>query len=291
MHVLLTGATGYLGSHLAHALVAGGVKVSILKRSTSCLTRLADIQHHLAMFDIDEKGIEAPFRSGGHIDAIIHAATSYGRNGENEFEVFKVNTQFPLDLLQTATCFNTETFFNTDTILHEYLNAYALSKQQFSQWGRIFAESTKIQFVNIRLEHIYGPGDDSSKFTTWMIRQCLNRASRIPLTKGEQMRDFIYIEDVVAAYMLMFKNLTGQKKVWQEVALGSGTPVKIRHFAETVKKLTNSDSELDFGAFPYRNNEIMSSSADISTLNAMGWASKWSLEAGLSKVIEMERIE
>lgn len=81
MHVLLTGATGYLGSHLAHALVAAGVEVSILKRTTSNLGHQADVQYRLVMFDIDVEGIEAPFKSGRHIDAVIHTATSYGRNG------------------------------------------------------------------------------------------------------------------------------------------------------------------------------------------------------------------
>jgi nucleoside-diphosphate-sugar epimerase len=291
MHVLLTGATGYLGSHLAHALVEAGVDVSILKRSTSNLGRLEDVRHRLVMFDIDVEGIEAPFKSGRHIDAVIHTATSYGRNGESEIEVFKTNTQFPLELLQTAALFNTDTFFNTDTILSEYLNAYALSKQQFSQWGRMFAEIAKINFVNIRLEHIYGPLDDPSKFTTWLIRQCLDGVPRIPLTKGEQTRDFIYIDDVVAAYLLMLEKLTLKDKSWIEIGLGSGAPVTIKRFAVAVKDLSKSNSKLDFGALPYRNNEIMSSAAETSTLKAMGWTPQWFLESGLAKVIEMERIK
>lgn len=290
MHVLLTGATGYLGSHLAHALVAGGVRVSILKRSTSKLDRLADIQHQIKFFDIDFAGIETPFRRNGHIDAVIHTATSYGRNGESELDVFRANTYFPLELLKSATLFNTDTFFNTDTILYEYLNSYALSKQQFAQWGRLFSANEDIQFVNIRLEHVYGPNDDSSKFTSWLIRQCMNGNAKIPLTKGEQKRDFVFIEDVVSAYKLMLEKLTSTQKGWQEIGLGSGAPVTIKCFAETVKELTKSNSDLDFGAMPYRNNEIMTSSADISALKALGWTSQWNLDRGLKKVIEMEQM-
>lgn len=289
MHVLLTGATGYLGSHLAHALIASGVRVSALKRATSSLNRLTDILPQIEMFDIDIGGVEAPFKKNGHIDAVIHTATCYGRNSESDVKVFKANTLFPLDLLQTATLFNTDTFFNTDTILYEYLGSYALSKRQFSQWGKLLSERAKIQFVNIRLEHIYGPNDDPSKFTSWLIRQCIDGATRIPLTKGEQKRDFIYIEDVVAAYLLMLEQLSGKQKTWHEIGLGSGNPVTIKNFAEMVKKLSGSACELDFGAVPYRSNEIMSSSADTETLNSMGWRSQWNLESGLKKAIAMER--
>lgn len=289
MHILLTGATGYLGSHLAHALVEAGMDITILKRTTSNLARLEDIEHRLAMFDINVEGIEAPFRSGRHIDAVIHTATSYGRNGESEIDIFQANTQFPLQLLQTAALFNAHTFFNADTILCEHLNAYALSKRQFSQWGKRFAEGAKIQFVNIQMEHIYGPFDNTSKFTTWLIRQCLDEVPRIPLTKGEQKRDFIYINDVVAAYLLMIEKLTLQDKRWIEVGLGSGIPVTIKHFAEAVKKIAKSESELDFGALPYRKNETMASTAEICTLTAMGWIPKCPLDTGLTNVIQLER--
>lgn len=289
MHVLLTGATGYLGSHLAHALVEAGVETSILKRTSSNLARLEGVQDQLAIFDIHIDGIEAPFRSGNHIDAVIHTATSYGRNGETESEVFQANTQLPLELLQTAVLFNTNSFFNADTVLCQHLNAYALSKQQFSQWGKRFADAARIHFVNIRLEHIYGPLDDSSKFTTWLIRQCLDGAPRIPLTKGDQKRDFVFINDVVSAYLMMIKKLTFEHKKWMEIGLGSDAPVTIKYFAETIKKLSNSVSELDFGALSYRAYETMSSSADTSTLKAMGWTPKTPLESGLNKIIEMER--
>ena len=99
-----------------------------------------------------------------------------------------------------------------------------------------------IRFANIRLEQMYGAGDDSAKFAMYLIRQCLKNISEIPLTAGEQQRDFIYIDDVVAAYMLLLKKQAALKTGFVEVGVGSGCAVAIRTFAELVYKLCPSES-------------------------------------------------
>ena len=286
MNVLLTGATGYIGSHLTSALVAAGANVSILKRSTSNIDRLVSIQNKISMFDIDVEGLESPFTKGSRIDAIIHSATCYGRNGENEIDVFSSNTLFPLELLRLSAFYESTTFINVDTILCEYLNSYALSKYQFAQWGRFFSQTKRIQFLNIRLEQVYGPNDDLSKFTSLLIRRCVEGALSMPLTKGEQMRDFVFIDDVVTAFMLILEKMNGKGVYWQELGLGSGSPVSIKHFAKKVKELSCSNIEFDFGALDYRDNEVMTSSANINALNELGWTRKWSLEEGILSSIE-----
>jgi len=143
-----------------------------------------------------------------------------------------------------------------------------------------------IQFVNIKLEHMHGPDDDSSKFTTWIVQSCLKNIVKIELTPGEQKRDFIYIDDVVDAYKLLLKKSRQLDIGFQEFDIGSGKAVSIREFVETVKRLTGADTELAFGAKPYRENEIMHSEADITKLLALGWKPKCDLIKGLKKTIE-----
>lgn len=278
--VLLTGATGFLGSHLLKVFIENGCQVAILKRSFSDTRRIGEYLDKIQSFDIDILPIETAFEKCGRFDCVIHTATNYGRRGETAVEVFETNLSFPLRLLETAT------FFNTATILYAYLNYYALSKRQFEDWGRIFADQGKIQFVNIKLEHMYGPGDDPSKFTTWIVQSCLKNISKIELTPGEQKRDFIYIDDVVEAYKLLLEKGSQLGDGFQEYDLGSGSAVSIREFVETVERLTGTDTELIFGAKPYRENEIMHSEADISKLLNLGWKPRYDLVAGLKKMIE-----
>jgi len=287
--ILLTGATGFLGSHLLRAFLKSGYQVTILKRSFSDTRRIKDYLDKVKSFDIDLVPIKRPFEECGQFDCVVHTATNYGRQGETATEVFEANLAFPLRLLNTATFFNTVTFFNTATILYAYLNYYALSKRQFEDWGRLFANQGKIQFVNIKLEHMYGPDDDPLKFTTWIVQSCLKNIDKIELTPGEQKRDFIYIDDVVDAYNILLKKSRQLDIGFQEFDLGSGKAVSIREFVETVKRLTGADTELAFGVKPYRKHELMQSEADITKLLVLGWKPKYDIMTGLRKMIKAER--
>ena len=105
MKILLTGATGYLGSHLARAFVAEGHDVIALKRQTSKLHRLAGIEQQLYFYDVENLDLAKPFQEQGPIDVVVHTATSYGRAGESASEVFESNAAFPLRLLEMANFF------------------------------------------------------------------------------------------------------------------------------------------------------------------------------------------
>lgn len=286
--VLLTGATGYLGSYLAKAFVKAGHKVVVLARKTSNLSRIISIVPSLQVFNTED-GLEVPFRSLGHVHAVVHAATCYGRDGETPLEVFEANTVFPLRLLEAATNFGADSFFNTDTVLNEYISTYALSKHQFAEWGRNFANAGALKFINIHLEHLYGPGDDAGKFTTHVIRSCLNNVPEIKLTAGEQKRDFVHVDDVVRAYSCLLDNTSELGLGYHKFSIGSGQAVSVREFVNKVHRLTNSRSKLLFGALPYRKNEVMQSQADTSRLEESGWCCQMSLEQGLQQTIDLER--
>ena len=276
-------------------MITDGHRVIALKRSFSDLQRLDEVKSELIFYDLEDLDFVKPFTEHGNVDAVIHTATCYGRAGETPTQVFQANTVFPLHLLEAASFFhaetfiNTDTFFNTDTILSSYLNIYALSKKHFSDWGRIIVLNDRIRFVNIRLEHLYGPGDNQSKFTYWIVQSCLKNIPDIKLTLGEQSRDFIYIADAVSAYIQILRYARDLKSGFLEFDLGSGEAVTVRNFVEAVHRLTGSNSNLSFGALLYRDNELMESKANIDPLLALGWQCKTGMDKGITKMIEQMR--
>ncbi|ACH37881.1 CDP-paratose synthase [Citrifermentans bemidjiense Bem] len=291
MKILVTGATGFLGSRLVEALLRQGHQVIVLKRSFSDTRRLKGMLSSIALYDLDRSPLADPFREHGTLDAVLHAATCYGRRGESSSEICEANVAFPLRLLEAACSHGTARFINTDTSLYRGINAYALSKKQFSEWGKLAAESGRIRFVNVVLEHFYGPGDDDGKFVSHVIKSCRQGVPELKLTKGEQERDFIYIDDVVSAYLLLLQETGCSEPACADYPLGSGQTVSLRALVEMIGRLTGSTTKLNFGALPYRQNEAMHSVADIVALERLGWKATVDLSAGLARTVAYQQQE
>lgn len=294
MIVLLTGATGFLGSHLARGLLQDGYTVIILKRSGSDCSRIADILPRLHSCDVDRGEWQELFTTYDKIDAIIHTATNYGRHGESLAEQVQANVSFPLQLLEMAIRHHISFFLNTDTfsrvpaVSSSHLKGYNLTKKQFLEWGMMLARSSSLRFRNMRLEHVYGPLDSVNKFVPFVIRKCQQQAGELDLTLGEQKRDFIYVEDVIAAYRTVLAKMVASKESFVEYQVGTGVATSIREFVQLVHKMTASRTILNFGALPYAESEIMLSQASTSALQGLGWSSRVNLKDGIQKIIDQE---
>jgi CDP-paratose synthetase len=288
--LLITGASGFLGSALALHFLEAGHRVALLMRQTSQLVRLRGRESAFSLRRCGTDEEIAEFISRIEPDAVIHTACAYGRHSESQVAINDSNLRFGLVILQALLRTNNPvTFINTGTVLEANLSPYALTKHQFAQWGQFLSSqsSHQLRFVNVLLQHMYGPGDDPSKFATYVINTCQRNEPTLKLTAGEQKRDFIYIDDVVSAYSTLIEKRNELAEI-VDIEVGSGSAPTIREFVQTVHKLTSSKTELQIGALPYRPNEPMHLQADISQMNALGWQPKFNLELGLRRTLELE---
>jgi len=99
--VLLTGANGFLGSHLLEALLGQGYKVVILKRSTSNLWRIEHLLEHVKTYDVDTQSLNHAFEEQ-QIDCLIHLACHYGRNTDPLHLMVESNLLYGLKLLEAS---------------------------------------------------------------------------------------------------------------------------------------------------------------------------------------------
>lgn len=290
MKILLTGASGFLGSLLALHWLNSGHQVALLLRPTSKLDRLRGLE---ASFDISRCTTDAEvdaFVKKVQPDVVVHTACAYGRQGEASVELFDVNLRLGLNILQALqSAKQPVSVINTGSALAPEVSPYALSKYQFAQWGRMLATQScgQLKFVNVLLQHMYGPGDNKSKFTTHVLHACHRNDPMLKLTAGAQVRDFIYIDDVVSAYDTLLSQLY-QIDTMLDIDVGSGNATTIRQFVETAHRLTVSHTELLFGEVPYRANEAMHCLANLARMTQLGWVPAFDLNAGLKKTIELE---
>jgi len=289
--ILLTGATGFLGSNLLKPLLEKGYFVIVLKRSFSNIDRinklLNNYKKQIALFDLDSTKLDNVFNNY-NIDIMIHCATNYGRDNDNILEIIQSNLLLPLELLHLGIVNNVNNFINTDTVIDKNINHYSLSKKQFLDW--LHKYSPQIKCINLSLEYFYGAFDNDTKFTTYIIKQLLNQAPEIDLTKGEQRRYFIYIDDVVSAFLTILDNLNKIDSGFSSFEVSTKRNISIKNFVLLVKKISeNNNTKLNFGKVPYRKNELMNCKTDTSKLEALGWKAKTSLEEGITKTIIQEK--
>jgi nucleoside-diphosphate-sugar epimerase len=284
--ILLTGATGFLGSNLLKALIQKDYRVIATVRSSSDTWRIKDVITNVSLFNISTTPLEKLFEQ--EVDIIVHCATDYGRKHIDTAEMLEANLIFPLRLLQLGKKYQVHGFINTDTILDKRVSAYSLSKDQFKEWLRYY--SSDMTCVNCALEHFYGPFDDETKFTTFVLHQVLRNVDKIDFTLGEQKRDFIYIDDVVDAFIRIIKSCNSFGKGFRHYEIGTGKTTSIKEFVKLIQRLThNTATFMNFGAIPYRANEVMESHVDIQNITQMGWKPLVALEEGMRKTIAIEQ--
>ena len=100
-YILLTGGTGFLGSHILRAFLYKNKKIILLKRKKSSLWRIADLNNKYISYDVDKVDINKIFMKY-KIDTVIHTACIYGKNLEPSSEVVNSNLTFGLKLLEAA---------------------------------------------------------------------------------------------------------------------------------------------------------------------------------------------
>jgi nucleoside-diphosphate-sugar epimerase len=294
MNILLTGATGFLGMALAEKFSGQGHKVYGIVREKSSFEKKNLLQKNgvnLLDSELIKKSIVE-----NRIDCVVHAATNYGREEASLSEIFESNLILPLQILKElsklekrVTFINTDSFFNKENNIYSPLIDYSLSKKSLLEWLMYFSDLFPV--INMRIEHIYGPGDGIAKFIPSITQKLLDpKTTSIDFSPGLQIRDFVYIADVVDSFCVLIKNISGEtQNGFVEYQIGTGEGTTIRDMVNHLAILTNSNSRLEFGALPYREREIMSSISNKSFQNEYQWKHQTTLEKGLIEVISKLR--
>lgn len=294
--ILLTGATGFVGSHLLRYLIKKKYKIIVLKRSTSDISRITNIISDVMTYDVDKVPIELAFKDH-KIEGVIHLATFYGWKQDYENSI-KTNIIFGLNLISLAIKYkidifiNTDTFWNSKNLPKSHLAEYVLTKKHFLEWLSLKAHSIKI--ANMKIHHVYGENDSDDKFSMWLFNQLNNGNKKIKLTSGTQLRDFIYIQDIITAYEVVILNTQKFNSI-QEFNVSTGNKHTIKEFCnvmgqEILKDSNKVNKVLFFGAKNDNPNEIMDVDNNNSPLLKLGWKPKFDLVNGIQSMVANMKI-
>jgi len=162
-------------------------------------------------------------------------------------------------------------------------NAYAASKVAAWAFGRVYWRAHGLPVVTVRLFQVYGPGQPDRTLVPAAMLAALAGVD-LPMTPGEQERDFIYVDDVLDGLLVA----AGAPEVeGQSLDLGTGQVHTLCHVVERIWAMAGAQGQVLRGALPYRPGEVMHLVADADrTARLTGWRATTSLESGLRKTLQ-----
>lgn len=289
--ILITGATGFIGSHLTRKLIEERFKVGIIKRENSNVWRIRDLINKLSTYDADLRDIYEVSKAISHFrpDVIFHLATYYAVEHKSEEVSLMVDTNVLgiINLLEASKKSNIKLFVNTSSCfvyqesknkLRENanlnpLNLYALTKMQAEQACSFYTKKYGLRTVTFCLFPPYGPADHERRLIPYAIKTFLEE-KKLRLTTGKQRWDFVYIDDIIEAYLklLNIPNLPIEHEIFN---VGTGNAVSVREVISRLKEIIGSSIEPEWGVIPHRSNEVWYICADITKAkNFLKWQPK-----------------
>lgn len=296
--VLLTGATGFIGSQIARLLVSEGHKVSAIIRPNADRWRLAGIEQDLEIIEGDLRAIPDLFDQlrAARPELCLHLAWHgrYAWSGSGEAEENLSSLSVSLDLLRmmpdlscgrfvaVGTCFEYDFAYVRlpETTPLRPRELYGTCKKSLFEVAQQFSLLTGISVVTPRVFYSYGPFEDVRRLVP-SIALSLLRGKVAQVTPGEQVRDYLHVQDVASAiWRVAISDCTGA------VNVASAEPVTIAELATRVGRLLGKPHLVHLGAMPYRSYEPMRILADATMLRQdLGWIPRFDLDRGLSETV------
>jgi nucleoside-diphosphate-sugar epimerase len=297
VRVLVTGAGGFIGSHVVRCLLAEGDEVAVIVRPGNTLRRLNGLAEQLTRIrgDLGDPNDWRKRAADWQPEACIHAAW-YAEPGLYLDSTENLGAlRYSLDLIEelgragcrhlvgVGTCFEYEM---GDAPLREDsptrpATLYAASKLAFSLVAAQRLAQLGVGMAWSRLFYIYGPYEDERRLVPSAIKALL-AGREFPSTSGEQVRDYLHVEDVASALCALSRlRLEGVFNVCSE------TPVTIAGLMQNLGELLGRPELIRLGAFPYRQWEPMYVCGDNQRLrNEAQWSPRYTLRDGLASTVD-----
>lgn len=308
--VLVTGATGFLGSHLTRRLLALDHKVHVLARPDSDFRRLRVCRDRLTVWIGDVTDFASMLHAcrGARPEAIFHLAgdTSLralaGDWGSLEravsggvgglMNLLRAANEAAPDLRCLVRTGGLEEYGAGPSPFVESQREAPCSPYSFAQvagahLSQMMQPHLPFAVVTLRPTLIYGP-DQSSDFLIPGLIHALLRGRRFTLTEGRQRRDLLYVGDFVSAAVTAADRHDSLRGAVLNIASGEGHA--IRDIATRIAGMVDATALLDIGGAPERATEIFDLVGDAALARAqLGWRPRVSLDEGLARTIAWHR--
>jgi CDP-glucose 4,6-dehydratase len=310
--VLVTGAYGLLGGWLVKALLEGGARVSVVRRDMTTRSALhlmeladaVDVIHG----DICTDGLIARALAEYEVDTVFHLAaqTLVPTANRSPLSTFETNIRGTWLLLEACRHHGVERVvvassdkaygphnelpYREDFALQP-VYPYDVSKAATDLLARSYWHMWQVPTAVTRFANLYGGGDvNASRLVPEAVTAAIAGRAPVVRSDGSPERDFLYVEDAVAAYLAISEALGRGEGRGEAFNAGGGRPHRVGDVVELICRLAGTDVEPDIRGKGTPAGEIDRQWVDYSKLNGLtGWEPTVSIEEGLQRTIDWYR--
>jgi nucleoside-diphosphate-sugar epimerase len=295
--VLVTGAAGFIGQNLARVLATAGSKVL-----AADLAEESPFNQEILYTTLELRSPLASFEAvlDFHPDYVVHLACPpegpANAESEKNFCRWLAGTiDFFSELSRLASVQGVVTIgspkeygngpapFRTDQVLNP-LSAYGAAKAAATAYANYFRETRGLKISVLRLATVYGPGQPSGGIVDAAMKSAIGK-SVLKMTKGEQIREFLYLDDAITS-VLHSLPLTKDQEC-SLFLIGSGESMKLLDLVNLIFDTAGAAPGIEAGAIPYRDTEIFDMRMDSRLFRRKcGWAPEVSLREGLKLTLD-----
>jgi len=276
-HVLVTGATGFVGNYVVENLLRRGFNVTATSANADKASRASwfpSVKYIPFRFDQLDKTVDC-FSFFGRPDILIHLAWEGLPNYKADFHIMENLPRHKLfltnliahglkDITVTGTCFE---YGMQNGALAEDMpalpaNPYARAKDELRSYLQGLRQPYSFSFKWARLFYMYGKGQNPNSLLSQLEQALAAGESVFNMSGGEQIRDYLPVEQV-AGYLV---DIAAQQKVEGIINVASGKPVTVKQFVEEYLKDKKKHIALNLGYYPYPDFEPMYFWGDITKL-------------------------
>lgn len=301
-NVIITGATSFIGIPLILRLLKStDFNIIALVQSNEKAKSILPNNKRLHIIQIDMGNYrELNSFVNVHCDCLIHLAWN-GTRGEDRmnYVLQRKNYEASITLVEEAICLNCKMIIcagsqaeygiqNTEIVEDTPCNPnteYGIQKLRFFLDATNLANESNIHLKEARFFSLYGPGDFEGTMIMSTLKKMLCNED-CPLTECTQTWDFLYISDAVEGIVRMIS----QDCADGPYNVGSGLAHDLKYYIDEMKAITNSTSNLMYGAIPYPKTGIVSINPNINRLKEeIGWVPQICFQEGIARTIRYIR--
>jgi nucleoside-diphosphate-sugar epimerase len=294
MKLLITGADSFVGSYLIPELLQCGHEVILIGKDEKLLSNNYKTDNILSYLNLDQKVLEdriVCFQP----ECVVHlAAYSTPSDGVGELhKLIDANIVFLGRILEALKQVNVKMFINTGSFAEYFddknqLNPaylYTATKTAARSFVKYYASAYNYNYCHVCPYSLYGGVDTRKKIMDFLF-ESLDAKNALDTTSGEQVLDFIHIDDLIRLYMLIIEH---PEKVKNGSTFHAGTGVghTLKDIVKYMEEYTRKKANVNWGGRAYRNRDVMYAVADISLQKEIfGWEALVQLKAGIKRYIE-----